>query len=125
VDICTRSAQKEMIAPSLLSIFSPIVTGLFLGAAGVVGLLAGVIAAGFVMAVFMLASGGAWDNAKKHIEGGHFGGKGSANHIASIIGDTVGDPLKDAAGPSFNILITLASTVAIVFAGVTAAFSLM
>jgi K(+)-stimulated pyrophosphate-energized sodium pump len=125
VDLCTKSAQKEMIAPSILAIASPIVVGIFLGAAGVVGLLAGVIVTGFAMAVFMMNSGGAWDNAKKHIEGGNYGGKGSENHKAAVIGDTVGDPFKDTAGPSFNILITLSSTVALVFAGVTAAFSLM
>jgi len=125
VDLCTRSAQKEMIAPSLLAIISPIVVGLILGAAGVAGLLAGVIATGFSMAVFMMNSGGAWDNAKKHIEGGRLGGKGSENHKATVIGDTVGDPLKDTAGPSFNILITLASTVAIVFVGIIVTFSFM
>jgi len=125
VDLCTRSAQKEMIAPSILAITSPIVVGVFLGAAGVVGMLAGVIVTGFAMAVFMMNSGGAWDNAKKHIEGGKFGGKGSDNHKAAVIGDTVGDPFKDTAGPSFNILITLSSTVALVFAGVTVAFSFL
>jgi len=125
VDLCTRSAQKQMIAPSLLAILAPIVTGFFLGPAGVVGLLAGVIACGFVMAIFMLNSGGAWDNAKKNIEAGSHGGKGSENHKAAVIGDTVGDPLKDTAGPSFNILITLAATVAIVFVGVAVAFSIL
>jgi len=125
VDLCVRSAQKEMIAPSLLAIISPVAAGFFLGAAGVVGVLTGVIVTGFAMAVFMLTSGGAWDNAKKHIEGGRFGGKGSENHKAAVIGDTVGDPFKDTAGPCFNILITLASTVAIVFSSVTVAFSLM
>jgi len=125
VDLCAKSAQKEMVAPSLLAIVSPVLTGLFLGAAGVVGLLAGVTVTGFVMAVFMLNSGGAWDNAKKHIEGGQIGGKGSENHKSAVIGDTIGDPFKDAAGPSFNILITLSSTVALVFAGVTAAFSML
>ncbi|MCL2697282.1 MAG: sodium-translocating pyrophosphatase [Oscillospiraceae bacterium] len=125
VDLCTRSAQKQMIAPSILAIASPVVVGVFLGAAGVVGLLAGVIVTGFAMAVFMMNSGGAWDNAKKHIESGNFGGKGSENHKSSVIGDTVGDPFKDTAGPSFNILITLSSTVALVFAGVTIAFSLV
>ena len=125
VDLCTRGAQKEMIAPSLLAIISPIAVGLVLGAAGVVGLLTGVIVTGFAMAVFMLTSGGAWDNAKKYIEGGKHGGKGSQNHKAAVIGDTVGDPFKDTAGPSFNILITLAATVAIVFVSVTVSFSLM
>jgi K(+)-stimulated pyrophosphate-energized sodium pump len=125
VDICTRSAQKEMIAPSLLSILAPIVVGVLLGAEGVIGLLAGTIATGFTMAIFMLNAGGAWDNAKKYIEAGNLGGKGSDNHKSAVIGDTVGDPLKDTAGPSFNILITLASTVAIVFVGVTTEFSLI
>jgi K(+)-stimulated pyrophosphate-energized sodium pump len=125
VDLCTRSAQKEMIAPSLLSILAPIVVGLVLGAEGVIGMLAGTIATGFTMAIFMLNAGGAWDNAKKFIEAGNLGGKGSDNHKAAVIGDTVGDPLKDTAGPSFNILITLASTVSIVFVGVTTEFSLI
>ena len=125
VDICTVNAQKEMIAPSLLAVLAPIVTGVFLGAAGVVGLLGGVIAAGFTMAIFMLNAGGAWDNAKKFIEAGNHNGKGSDNHKAAVIGDTVGDPLKDTAGPSFNILITLASTVSIVFVGIATQFSLI
>ena len=125
VDLCTISAQKEMIAPSLLAVLAPIVTGFALGAAGVVGMLGGVIAAGFTMAIFMLNSGGAWDNAKKYIEAGQHGGKGSDNHKAAVIGDTVGDPLKDTAGPSFNILITLSSTVSIVFVGLATRFSLI
>jgi len=125
VDICTYNAQKEMIAPSLLAVLAPVVTGLVLGAAGVVGLLGGVIATGFSMAIFMLNSGGAWDNAKKYIEAGKHGGKGSDNHKAAVIGDTVGDPLKDTAGPSFNILITLASTVSIVFVGISTRFSII
>ena len=125
VDLCTRSAQKEMIAPSILVILAPIVTGFLLGPAGVVGLLAGTISTGFSMAVFMLNAGGAWDNAKKHIEAGRYGGKGSENHKSAVIGDTVGDPLKDTAGPSFNILITLAATVAIVFVGLAVSFSIL
>jgi K(+)-stimulated pyrophosphate-energized sodium pump len=125
VDLCTRGAQREMIAPSLLAIISPVAVGFVLGVAGVVGFLSGIIASGFAMAVFMLTSGGAWDNAKKYIEGGKLGGKGSDNHKAAVIGDTVGDPLKDTAGPSFNILITLAATVAIVFVSVTTAFSIL
>jgi len=124
VDICTRGALREMIAPALLTIIGPIITGIILGAAGVVGYLAGIIVVGFSMAVFMLNAGGAWDNAKKHIEGGKFGGKGSENHKAAVIGDTVGDPLKDTAGPSFNNMITVSCTVSIVFLGVTTAFSL-
>ena len=123
VDICTQSAQKQMIAPAMLVILSPIVVGLLLGVEGVVGMLSGVIVTGFPMAVFMLTSGGAWDNAKKYIEGGNLGGKGSENHKHAVIGDTVGDPFKDTTGPSFNLLITLTSTVAIVFIGVTLAFS--
>ena len=125
VDLCTRGAQREMIAPSLLAIVSPVAIGLVFGPVGVIGLLTGVIVTGFAMAVFMLTAGGAWDNAKKHIEGGKFGGKGSDSHKAAVTGDTVGDPLKDTTGPSFNILITLAATVAIVFVGVTVTFSLM
>ena len=115
VDLCTKSSLKKMVAPSLLAFLSPIVTGFILGASGVVGFLAGVIVTGFALAVFMMTSGGAWDNAKKHIEKGNFNGKGSDNHKAAVIGDTVGDPFKDTAGPSFNILITLASSVALVF----------
>jgi K(+)-stimulated pyrophosphate-energized sodium pump len=125
VDICTRGALREMIAPAMLVIFSPIISGIILGVEGVVGYLAGIIVTGFAMAVFMMNSGGAWDNAKKHIEAGHFGGKGSDNHKSAVIGDTVGDPLKDTAGPSFNNVITVSCTVAIVFIGVTVAFSLM
>jgi len=125
VDICTLNAQKEMIAPSLLAVLAPIVVGLVLGASGVVGMLGGVIATGFCMAIFMLNSGGAWDNAKKYIEAGQHGGKGTENHKAAVVGDTVGDPLKDTAGPSFNILITLASTVAIVFVGIATRFSII
>ncbi|MCL2245169.1 MAG: sodium-translocating pyrophosphatase [Treponema sp.] len=125
VDICMRGALKEMISPAMLVILGPIATGILLGAAGVVGYLAGIIVTGFAMAVFMLNSGGAWDNAKKHIEGGHYGGKGSSNHKAAVIGDTVGDPLKDTAGPSFNNVITVSCTVSIVFIGVTAALSLL
>jgi len=125
VDICTRGALKEMIAPALLVILGPIATGILLGVAGVVGYLAGIIVVGFTLAVFMLNAGGAWDNAKKYIEKGNLGGKGSDNHKAAVIGDTVGDPLKDTAGPSFNNVITVSCTVAIVFIGVTIAFSLM
>ncbi|MCL1878975.1 MAG: sodium-translocating pyrophosphatase [Defluviitaleaceae bacterium] len=125
VDICVRSALKEMIAPTAVAIVTPILAGIVLGGAGVVGFLAGTILAGFALAVFMLNAGGAWDNAKKYIERGNLGGKGSDQHKAAVIGDTVGDPLKDTAGPSFNNVMVLASTVAIVFAGVTVAFSLL
>lgn len=122
VEISTRSAQREMIIPSLLAIIIPIVVGLVLGVAGVLGLLMGGLAAGFTLAVFMSNSGGAWDNAKKMIEEGSFGGKGSENHKATIVGDTVGDPFKDTSGPSLNILIKLMSMVSIVMAGLTIAF---
>jgi len=125
VAISTRGAQIEMVLPSLLAIIIPIVTGLILGVAGVLGLLAGGLAAGFVLAIFMANSGGAWDNAKKYIEEGNFGGKGSNNHKAAVVGDTVGDPFKDTSGPSLNILIKLMSMVSIVMAGLTAAFSLL
>ena len=122
VEISTRSAQREMIIPSLLAIIIPIVVGLVLGVAGVLGLLTGGLTAGFTLAVFMSNSGGAWDNAKKMIEEGNFGGKGSENHKATIVGDTVGDPFKDTSGPSLNILIKLMSMVSIVMAGLTIAF---
>ena len=122
VEISTRSAQREMIIPSLLAIIIPIVVGLVLGVAGVLGLLTGGLAAGFTLAVFMSNSGGAWDNAKKMIEEGHFDGKGSENHKATIVGDTVGDPFKDTSGPSLNILIKLMSMVSIVMAGLTIIF---
>ena len=122
VEISTRSAQREMIIPSLLAIIIPIVVGSVLGVAGVLGLLTGGLAAGFTLAVFMSNSGGAWDNAKKMIEEGSFGGKGSENHKATIVGDTVGDPFKDTSGPSLNILIKLMSMVSIVMAGLTIAF---
>ena len=122
VEISTRSAQREMIIPSLLAIIIPIVVGLVLGVAGVLGLLTGGLAAGFTLAVFMSNSGGAWDNAKKMIEEGSFEGKGIENHKATIVGDTVGDPFKDTSGPSLNILIKLMSMVSIVMAGLTIAF---
>jgi K(+)-stimulated pyrophosphate-energized sodium pump len=117
VAICTKAAQKEMIAPSLTAIVAPIVVGLLLGTEGVVGFLVGGLASGFCMAIFAANSGGAWDNAKKFIEGGNYGGKGSPAHHAGVVGDTVGDPLKDAAGPSLNILLKLQSMVSIVVLG--------
>ena len=123
VEISTRSAQKEMIFPSLLAIAIPIVVGLLLGVAGVMGLLVGGLTAGFTLAVFMANAGGAWDNANKMVEGGNFGGKGSECHKATIVGDTVGDPFKDTSGPSLNILIKLMSMVSIVMAGLVVAFS--
>lgn len=125
VSLCTKGALHEMIAPAMLAIIVPIVTGLVLGPEGVVGLLGGVSVTGCAMAVFMSNSGGAWDNAKKYIESGHHGGKGSACHKAAVVGDTVGDPFKDTAGPSLNILIKLCSTVSIVFSGLIVSFNLI
>ena len=114
-----------MILPSLLAIIIPIVTGIVLGVAGVLGLLVGGLCAGFTLAVFMANAGGAWDNAKKFVEEGNFGGKGSEVHKATIVGDTVGDPFKDTSGPSLNILIKLMSMVSIVMAGLTVACNMM
>ena len=125
VSLCTKGALHEMVAPALLAIIVPIATGLILGAEGVVGLLGGVSVTGFAMAVFMSNAGGAWDNAKKYIEAGHHGGKGSDCHKAAVVGDTVGDPFKDTSGPSLNILIKLCSTVSIVFSGLILSFNLM
>ena len=125
VSLCTQGALHEMVAPALLAIVVPLVTGLILGPTGVVGLLGGVSVTGFAMAVFMSNAGGAWDNAKKYIEGGHHGGKGSEQHKAAVVGDTVGDPFKDTSGPSLNILIKLCSTVSIVFSGLILAFHLI
>ena len=125
VSLCTKGALHEMVAPALLAVVVPIVTGLILGPTGVVGLLGGVSVTGFAMAVFMSNAGGAWDNAKKYIERGNHGGKGSPQHKAAVVGDTVGDPFKDTSGPSLNILIKLCSTVSIVFAGLIIAFNLM
>ena len=125
VSLCTRGALHEMVAPALLAIVVPIATGLVLGPTGVVGLLGGVSVTGFAMAVFMSNAGGAWDNAKKYIESGHHGGKGSECHKAAVVGDTVGDPFKDTSGPSLNILIKLCSTVSIVFSGLIVAFHLL
>lgn len=124
VSISTKAAQREMLFPSLLAVIAPVATGVLLGVSGVLGLLAGALASGFVLAVFMANSGGAWDNAKKFIEQGNFGGKGSDAHKAAVIGDTVGDPFKDTSGPSLNILIKLMSMVAIVMAGFTVSYSL-
>jgi len=124
VEISTKGAQKEMLLPSLLAIIIPVVTGVLFGVAGVMGLLLGGVSTGFILAVFMANSGGAWDNAKKYIEEGNFGGKGSDAHKAAVTGDTVGDPFKDTSGPSLNILIKLMSMVSIVMAGLTVAWSL-
>jgi len=120
VDICTKSSLREMVLPAALGVLAPIVVGLVLGVNGVVGMLAGALVSGFVLAIMMANSGGAWDNAKKYIEAGNFGGKGSENHKAAVVGDTVGDPFKDTSGPSVNILIKLLSMVSIVFAALIA-----
>ncbi len=125
VDMCTRSAQKLMLAPALIAVIVPVVVGLILGVNGVAGLLAGTTVTGFVLAVMMANSGGAWDNAKKYIESGAHGGKGSDCHKAAVVGDTVGDPFKDTAGPAINILIKLTSMVSIVFAGLIVAVHLL
>ena len=124
VQISTRGAQREMVFPSLLAIIAPIVTGLIFGVPGVIGLLIGGLSSGFVLAIFMANSGGAWDNAKKYVEEGNFGGKGGEVHKATVVGDTVGDPFKDTSGPSLNLLIKLMSMVAIVMAGLTISWSL-
>ncbi|MGJ3242836.1 MAG: sodium-translocating pyrophosphatase [Opitutales bacterium] len=125
VAISTKGAQREMIAPSLIAVLVPVGTGLIFGPAGVIGLLTGGLGSGFVLAIFMANSGGAWDNAKKYVEEGNLGGKGSDAHKATVIGDTVGDPFKDTSGPSLNILIKLMSMVSIAMAGVTVAYSLL
>jgi H(+)-translocating pyrophosphatase len=119
VSISTAGAQREMVIPSLMAILAPVATGLVLDVSGVLGLLAGSLVAGFLLAVSMANAGGSWDNAKKHIEGGAYGGKGSAAHKAAVVGDTVGDPFKDTSGPSLNILIKLVSMVSVVMAGLT------
>ena len=124
VDICTKSSLKEMVAPTLIAIVVPVVTGVVLGPCGVIGMLCGATASGFLLAVFMSNSGGSWDNAKKYIEIGHCGGKGSDNDKAAIVGDTIGDPFKDTSGPSINILIKLLSMVSIVFAALVVNFHL-
>ncbi len=125
VEISTKGAQMEMIFPSLMAVIIPIFTGLIIGVPGIMGLLTGGLGSGFVLAVFMANSGGAWDNAKKYVEEGNFGGKGSDTHKATVVGDTVGDPFKDTSGPSLNILIKLMTMVSIVMAGLTAVFSLL
>jgi K(+)-stimulated pyrophosphate-energized sodium pump len=116
VDISTKTAQREMIVPGLTAVIVPIVVGLLLGPHALGGLLIGALVTGFLMAVMMANAGGAWDNAKKYIEAGHYGGKGSATHKAAVVGDTVGDPFKDTSGPSINILLKLMSIVSLVFA---------
>ncbi|HIZ04465.1 MAG TPA: sodium-translocating pyrophosphatase [Candidatus Phocaeicola gallistercoris] len=124
VQISTQGAQREMVLPSLLAIIAPVATGLLFGVPGVIGLLIGGLSSGFVLAIFMANAGGAWDNAKKYVEEGNFGGKGSEVHRATVVGDTVGDPFKDTSGPSLNILVKLMSMVSIVMAGLTVAWSL-
>ena len=122
VDLCTRASLKEMVVPTLIAVGVPIAGGLLLGPAGVIGLLCGATASGFLLAVFMSNSGGSWDNAKKYVESGHYGGKGSKNDKSAIVGDTIGDPFKDTSGPAINILIKLLSMVSIVFATVVVNF---
>jgi K(+)-stimulated pyrophosphate-energized sodium pump len=124
VEISTRGAQKEMLVPSLMAIIVPIAVGVLLGVAGVVGLLVGGLTSGFTLAVMLNNAGGAWDNAKKYIEKGNFGGKGSDSHKAAVVGDTVGDPFKDTSGPSLNILIKLMTMVSVVMAGLTVALGI-
>ena len=125
VDLCTRASLKEMVLPTVIAVVTPIVVGMILGFKGVVGLLAGATVTGFLMAIYMANAGGAWDNAKKYIEAGNYGGKGSDSHKAGVVGDTVGDPFKDTAGPAINILIKLLSMVSIVFAGLIVNYSLL
>ncbi len=125
VDLCTKASLREMVFPTVVAVIVPIALGLILGCTGVVGMLAGATVSGFLMAVFMSNSGGAWDNAKKYIESGTHGGKGSDNHKAAVVGDTVGDPFKDTAGPSINILIKLLSMISIVFAALVVGFSIL
>jgi K(+)-stimulated pyrophosphate-energized sodium pump len=125
VDLCTKASLREMVLPTIVAVIVPIAVGLILGCTGVVGMLAGATASGFLIAIFMSNSGGAWDNAKKYIESGVHGGKGSENHKAAVVGDTVGDPFKDTSGPAINILIKLLSMVSIVFATVVVNFSLL
>ena len=125
VDLCTKASLREMVLPTVVAVAVPVAVGLILGCTGVVGMLAGATASGFLMAVFMSNSGGAWDNAKKYIESGVHGGKGSENHKAAVVGDTVGDPFKDTSGPAINILIKLLSMVSIVFAGIVVAISIL
>jgi K(+)-stimulated pyrophosphate-energized sodium pump len=123
VAISTAGAQREMLLPSLLAVVAPVAMGLLFGPAGVVGLLAGALGSGFVLAIFMANAGGAWDNAKKYVEEGNLGGRHSDAHKATVIGDTVGDPFKDTSGPSLNILIKLMSMVSIALAGLMVSYS--
>ena len=125
VEISTKAAQREMILPSVLGLCTPVVVGLLLGVGGVMGLLVGTLTTGFCLAIFMANAGGSWDNAKKYIEGGAHGGKGTEAHKAAVVGDTVGDPFKDTSGPSLNILIKLMSMVSVVVAGLVVRYSLV
>ena len=125
VEISTTAALKEMLVPGIMAVAAPLVVGLILGVKGVTGMLAGSTVTGFALAVMMSNAGGAWDNAKKHIEAGNLGGKGSENHKAAVVGDTVGDPFKDTSGPAINILIKLLSIVSIVLAAVVVNFGLI
>ncbi len=125
VDLCTKSSLREMILPTLVAVVTPVAVGMILGVSGVVGLLAGATVSGFLLAIFMSNSGGAWDNAKKYIESGVHGGKGSEQHKATVVGDTVGDPFKDTSGPAINILIKLLSMVSIVFAALVVKYSIL
>ena len=125
IDICTRSSLREMVLPTVIAIVVPVITGLILGPNGVIGMLGGATVTGFLLAIMMSNSGGAWDNAKKFIENGELEGKGSSEHKAAVVGDTVGDPFKDTSGPSINILIKLLSTVSIVFAALIVNFYLL
>jgi len=124
VEISTKGAQREMLIPSLMALLIPVIVGLIFGVAGIAGLLLGAISTGFALAIFMANAGGAWDNAKKYVEEGNFGGKGSDSHKATVIGDTVGDPFKDTSGPSLNILIKLMTMSAVVTVGVTVMYSI-
>ena len=124
VDLCTKASLKETVLPTVIAVVTPIVVGMVLGYKGVVGLLAGATVTGFLMAIYMANAGGAWDNAKKYIEAGNFGGKGGDCHKAGVVGDTVGDPFKDTSGPAINILIKLLSMVSIVFAGLIVNYSI-
>ena len=122
ISLCTKASLKEMIAPTVLAIIAPVIVGLVFGYTGVIGMLCGATVSGFLLAIFMSNAGGAWDNAKKYVESGVHGGKGSDCHKATVVGDTVGDPLKDTSGPSINILIKLLSMVSLVFAGLIVQF---
>jgi K(+)-stimulated pyrophosphate-energized sodium pump len=125
VEISTKGAQKEMLVPSILALIIPVLVGFIMGVPGIAGLLIGTITSGFALAIFMANSGGAWDNAKKYVEEGNFGGKGSDSHAATVIGDTVGDPLKDTSGPSLNILIKLMVMASVVTVGIAVSYHLL